>query len=55
MYVKIGPETESQYAEQSRYALNVSIHDAIHAAKDRQSWQRIVPEKVIQGGHDPQY
>lgn len=44
-----------RWSDQIRSTLNTSVHVAIHTAEDRQEWRKMMQEKVIRGGHDPQH
>ncbi len=44
-----------RWSDQIRTTLDSTIHGALHTARDRIGWRKIVREKVIpKGGHDPQ-
>ncbi|KAA5661874.1 hypothetical protein F3G64_34070 [Pseudomonas aeruginosa] len=44
-----------RWSDQIRTALDSTFHNALHIARDKNKWRKIVRAKVIKkGGHDPQ-
>ncbi|PZC71172.1 hypothetical protein B5X24_HaOG213942 [Helicoverpa armigera] len=45
-----------RWSDQIRFALDSTVHSALHTARDRNKWKNIIRSKVMtQGGHDPQH